>query len=194
MKFILQKRGRTICRVFQNVDIIANSITNLLQTYVELLLDDLQDLHGASLDTDAAGDTLSGRTVFGSDHNLHGANLNALAAGGTELLVDHVNTGLGILGDSTSLTDLCALTALDADHRLCFALLLYDLDAGQILMELLIESGGTCVNTLQACHALAALFNTKLLHSKVSPLLNIIISVILYKAFPKIATIIFRIS
>ena len=163
--------------------------------YVELLLfDDLQDLHGACLDADAASDALGSRTVFGSDHNLHGANLNTLAAGGAELLVDHVNTGLGVLGDRTGLTDLSALTALDTDHRLCLALLFYDLDAGQILMELLIESGGTCVNTLQACHALAALFNTKLLHSKVSPLLNSYISVILYKAFPKIATIIFRLS
>ena len=136
-----------------------------------LLFHDLQDLHGASLDTNAAGNALGSGAVLGSHHNLHGAGFNALAAGGAELLVDHVNTGLGILGDCASLTDLCALTALDADHGLCFALLIYDLDAGQILMELLIESGGTCVNTLQACHALAALFNTKLLHSKVSPLL-----------------------
>ena len=131
-----------------------------------LLLDDLQDLHGASLDTDATCDTLGGRTVFGSYHDLHGANLNALAARGAELLVDHVDTGLGVLGNRTSLTDLCALAALNADHRLSLALLLHNLDAGQVLMELLIESGGTCVNTLQTCHALSALFNCKLLHSK----------------------------
>ena len=156
-----------------------------------LLLDDLQDLHGASLNTDATCNALAGRTIFGSHHNLHGANLNALAAGSAELLVDHVYTGLSILGNCASLTDLSALTALDADHGLSLALLIYNLDAGQILMELLIESGGTCVNTLQACHTLATLFNTKLLHSKESPLLNINISVILYKAFPKIAMIIF---
>ena len=131
-----------------------------------LLLDDLQDLHGASLNTDAAGDALGGGTIFGSHHNLHGADLNALAAGSAELLVDHVDTGLSVLSDSTSLADLSALAALNADHRLSFALLLHDLDAGQILMELLIESGGTCVNTLQTCHALSALFNSKLLHSK----------------------------
>jgi hypothetical protein len=71
------------------------------------------------------------------------------------------------------LTDLSALAALDADHRLSLALLLHDLDAGQVLMELLIESGGTCVNTLQTCHALSALFNSKLLHYKESPLLII---------------------
>ena len=158
---------------------------------IVLLFHDLQDLHGACLDTNATSDALGGGTVFGSHHDLHGANLNTLAAGGAELLVDHVNTGLGILSDCTSLTDLSALTTLNADHGLCLTLLVNDLDAGQILMELLIESGGTCVNTLQACHALAALFNTKLLHSKESPLLNITISVILYKAFPKIAMIIF---
>jgi len=139
--------------------------------YVEmLLLHDLQDLHGAGLDTDAAGDALGSRTVFRSYHDLHGANLNTLAAGGAELLIDHVDTGLGVLGNGTSLTDLCTLAALDADHGLCFTLLVYDLDAGQVLMELLVESGGTSVNTLQTCHALSALFNSKLLHNKESPL------------------------
>ena len=159
-----------------------------------LLLHDLQDLHGAGLDTDAAGDALGSRTVFGSYHDLHGTSFNALTAGGAELLIDHVYAGLGILGNRTGLTNLSALTALNADHRLGFALLINNFDTSQILMKLLIESGGTCVNTLQACHALATLFNTKLLHSKVSPLLNSYISVILYKAFPKIATIIFRLS
>ena len=138
-----------------------------------LLFDDLQDLHGASLHADAAGNALGSGATNGSDHNLHGADLSALTAGSAELLIDHVDTGLGVLGDSTSLTDLSALTALNADHRLCFALLLHNLDAGQILMELLIESGGTCVNALQTCHALAALFNTKLLHKKESPLLKL---------------------
>jgi len=135
-----------------------------------LLFYDLQDLHGACLDTNATSNALAGGAVFGSHHNLHGANLNTLAAGGAELLVDHVDTGLGVLSNSTSLTDLSTLAALNADHRLCLALLLHNLDAGQILMELLIESGGTCVNTLQTCHALSALFNSKLLHSKESPL------------------------
>ena len=131
-----------------------------------LLLDNLQDLHGACLDTNATSDALGGGTVFGSHHDLHGANFYALAAGGAELLVDHVDTGLGVLGNCTSLTDLSALAALNADHRLSLALLIHNLDAGQVLMELLIESGGTCVNTLQTCHALSALFNCKLLHSK----------------------------
>ena len=137
-----------------------------------LLFYDLQDFHGASLDTNAAGNALGGRTVLRSYHDLHGADLNALAAGGAEFLVDHVDTGLGVLGNSASLTDLCTLTALNADHRLCLALLLHDLDAGQVLMELLIESGGTCINTLQTGHALSALLNCKLLHKKESPLLH----------------------
>ena len=137
-----------------------------------LLFHDLQDLHGASLNADAACDTLGGRTILRCDHDLHGAGFYALAAGGAELLVDHVDTGLGVLGNSASLTDLCTLTALNADHRLCLALLLHDLDAGQVLMELLIESGGTCINTLQTGHALSALLNCKLLHKKESPLLH----------------------
>ena len=135
-----------------------------------LLLHDLQDLHGTSLNTDTAGDALGSGAVFGSDHDLHGANFNTLAAGSAELLIDHVDAGLGVLGDSTGLTDLSTLAALDADHRLCLTLLVHDLNAGQILMELLIESGRTCVNTLQTCHALSALFNSKLLHNKESPL------------------------
>ena len=148
-----------------------------------LLFHDLQDLHGASLDTNAAGNALGGGAVLGSDHDLHGASFYALAAGGAELLVDHVDTGLGVLGDSTGLTDLSALAALNTDHGLCFALLFHDLDAGQILMELLIESGGTCVNTLQTCHALSALFNSKLLHNKESPLLKV--RLYYTRSFPK---------
>ena len=138
-----------------------------------LLFHDFQDLHGASLDTDAACNALGGRTVFRCDHNLHGAGFHALAAGGAELLVDHVHTGLGVLGDSAGFTDLSALTTLYADHRLCLTLLLHDLDAGQVLVELLIESGGTCINTLQTGHALSALLNCKLLHKKESPLLKV---------------------
>ena len=136
----------------------------------KLLFHDLQHFHGASLDTDATGDALGGSALFSHNHDLHGAGLDALAALHAQLLVDHVNAGLGVLGDSASLTDLSTLATLNADHGLCLALLLYDLDAGQILVELLIESGGTCVNALQTCHALSALFNSKLLHSKESPL------------------------
>ena len=140
---------------------------------IVLLFHDLQDLHGASLDTDAAGNALGGRTVFRSYHDLHGTSFYALAAGSTELLIDHVDTGLGILGNCTSLADLCTLTALNTDHRLCFALLFYDLNAGQVLVELLIKSGRTCINTLQTGHALSALLNCKLLHNKESPLLKV---------------------
>ena len=138
-----------------------------------LLLNDLQDLHGACLDTNATSDALSGGTILGSHHNLHGTDLYTLATGSAELLVDHVDTGLGVLGNRTSLTDLCTLAALDADHRLCLALLLHDLDAGQVLMELLIECGRAGIDTLQASHTLAALLNCKLLHCKESPLLKV---------------------
>ena len=137
-----------------------------MKDYVNLFFDNFQNFHGACLDADAAGNALGGSALLSHDNDLHGACLNTLAALDAQLLVDHVNAGLGVLGDGLVFTDLHALAALDADHGLCFALLVYDLDAGQILMELLIESGGTCVNTLQTCHALSALFNCKLLHSK----------------------------
>ena len=159
-----------------------------------LLFYDFQNFHGASLDTNAAGNALGGRTVFGSHHNLHGANLNALTAGGAELLIDHVDTGLSVLSDSTSLTDLRALATLDADHRLCLALLLHDLDAGQILMELLIKSSGTSIDTLQASHALCTLLNNKLLHNKESPLLIVYSFALLYKNYGKIAMLIFNLT
>ena len=148
-----------------------------------LLLYDLQDFHGTGLHTDTASDTLGGGTVLGSDHDLHGAGFHALAAGGAELLVDHVHAGLGVLGNGTSLTDLSTLAALDADHGLCFALLFHDLNAGQVLVELLIESSGTCVNTLQTGHALSALLNCKLLHNKESPLLKV--RLYYTRSFPK---------
>ena len=130
-----------------------------------LFFDDLQDLHGTNLGTDAAGDTLGRGTAFLQDHNLHGARLNALAAGNAELLVDHVNAGLGVLSDSTVFADLCALTALDAGHRLCGVTLCNDLNAGIIGMELLVKSVGASLNTLEACHTLCTFFNHELLHN-----------------------------
>ena len=137
----------------------------------KLLLDDLQDLHGAGLHADAAGDALGGCAVLGSDHNLHGADLHALAASGAELLVDHIDTGLGVLGNSTSLANLSALAALDAGHGLCSTVLLNDTDAGQIFIEFLVESHRTSTHTLQACHALNIFLNGKSFHNDIFPLI-----------------------
>ena len=100
---------------------------------------------------------------------MHGTYFDTLAAGSAELLVDHVNTGLGILSDCIVLTDLCALAALNTGHRLCACALSNNFDAGQILMELLIESVGTCTDALKACHAFCTLFNSQLLHKKKFP-------------------------
>ena len=133
---------------------------------IDLLFHDLQDLHGACLDADTAGYALSGDATLGSDHDLHGADLCALAAGGTELLVDHVNTGLGILGDCTGLANLSALAALDAGHGLGAGTLGDDADAGQIFIKGLVESIGAGANALQTCHALSTLLNHQLLHNK----------------------------
>ena len=133
---------------------------------ISLLFDDLQDLHGASLDTDAAGDALGSGALGLHDHNLHGAGFDTLAAANTLLLVDHVNAGLGVLGDGLVFTDLHALAALDADIGLGSTVLLNDVDAAQSHIVNLIKSLGTGLDTLQASHAFCALLNSELLHKR----------------------------
>ena len=97
---------------------------------MKLLFNDFQQLHWASFDTNTAGDALGGR-IFGlQNHDLHGTGFHALAAADAVLLVDHVHTGLGILGDGIMLTDLGAFTALDAGHGLCTSSLCNNLNAG----------------------------------------------------------------
>ena len=131
---------------------------------MNLLLDDLQDLHGAGLDADAAGDALGSGSALVVDHELEGAGLDALAAAVAKLLVDHVDTGLGVLGDGTGLTGLGTQTALGADLGLGSALALHDLDAGLGDVVDLVESLGASLDTLQAGHALGTLLDGKLLH------------------------------
>jgi hypothetical protein len=67
------------------------------------------------------------------------------------------------------LTDLHALAAGDAGHRLCAGALGNDLDAAQVGMEFLVKSGRASADTLQASHTLYILLNSKLLHSKGFP-------------------------
>ena len=138
-----------------------------------LLFHDLQDVHGAGLDTDAAGDALGSRILGLEDHDLGGADLDTLAAGNALLLIDHVHAGLGILSDSLVLTDLSALAALDADHGLCASALCDDLDAGQIRMEFFIERSGASLDTLQTSHTLCTFFNNKLLHMNEIPFISL---------------------
>ena len=129
-----------------------------------LLFDDFQDLHGACLDADAASNALGGnRRRLSLDHNAEGTCFQALATADTELLVDGVDT-LCILSDSTNFTSSCTLAALDANHGLSNALAIYDLDAGLIRMELLIECVGTCTNALETCHTGGAFFDSEFFH------------------------------
>ena len=138
--------------------------------YAKLLLNDLQQFHGASLNANAAGNALGSRTFRRSNHDLHGANFNALAAGSTQLLIDHIDTGLGILSDRTGLANLSTLATLDAGHGLSAAVLAgNDTDAGQILIKYLVESIGASLHALQASHALNTLFNSQLLHKNAFP-------------------------
>ena len=137
----------------------------------KLLFHNLQHFHGANLGTDAAGNALGSRAIGLHDHNLHGASLNTLTAGNTQLLVDHVHAGLGVLGDSASLTGLHALTTLDADSGLGFAGLVgADLNGAEGHVKFLIECFGASLNTLQASHALGIFLNSELLHREKSPL------------------------
>ena len=137
-----------------------------LPVYVEnLLFDDLQNIHGASLDADAAGDALGSRALGLQNHDLHGASFHALAAGDALLLIDHVDAGLGILGDCLMLTDLHALAALDAGHGLGTVALGNDLDAGIIGVEFLVEGFGAGLNALQASHTFNILLCNELFHN-----------------------------
>jgi len=133
---------------------------------IELLFDDLQQLHGTSLDADAAGDTLGNGIAFLMNHNLHGAYLNTLAATNALLLVDHVHAGLGVLSNGLMLANLHALAALDAHIGLGSFTLCNNLDAGIVLMEFLIESLGASANALQAGHTGNVLLNREFLHRR----------------------------
>ena len=134
--------------------------------YVEnLLFDDLQNIHGAGLDTDTAGDALGSRAFGLQNHDLHGAHFHALTAGNALLLIDHVDAGLRILSDGLMLTDLHALAALNAGHGLGTVALGNDLDAGIIGMEFLVECLGAGLNALQACHTFHILLCNELFHN-----------------------------
>ena len=108
--------------------------------------------------------------MFRRYHDLHGTSLYTLTAGGAELFVNHVNTGLGVLGDGTELTGSGTLATLEAGHGFRLTIFIYDSDTGQVLMKLLIESGGASVHARQTSHTLATFFYSKLLHNKESPL------------------------
>ena len=123
-------------------------------------------------------------------HDLHGADLDTLAAANALLLVDHVHTGLGILGNGLMLTGTHALAALDAHYRLCAGTLGNHVNAAQIFIEFLIECGGASPDTFQTSHTFNALFRHKLLHIKGSPF-HFIITNSLYRKNWKIASSIF---
>ena len=148
-----------------------------------LLFDDLQDFHGACLNTDTAGDALGSGIAFLQNHDLHGANFNTLAARNAQLLINHINAGLGILSDGAMLANLLALTALDAGHGLSAGTLCNDLDAGQVFIEFLKESVRASTDALQASHALYILFNSKLFHPDRNPLFLIFIYAIIIQRF-----------
>ena len=104
------------------------------------------------------------------NHDLGGANFHALATANTLLLVDHVDAGLGILGNCLMLTSLHALAALDTDAGLSAGTLRQNADTGQFLVKILVEGDGTGTDTFQTCHTFRIFLNSELLH-KNSPLI-----------------------
>ena len=127
--------------------------------YSELLFHNLQNFHGAGLDANAAGNALRDR-VFGlMHHHLGGAYLDALAAADTELFINHIYAGLGILRDRAMFAGFHALSALDAHIGSCVGSLGNNLDAAVILVKFLIESLGAGSDAFQASHALGILFD-----------------------------------
>ncbi len=135
-------------------------------SFYHLLFNDLKDFHGAGLDADATGDTLGSGALGLQDHNVHGAGLNTGAAADTQLLVDHVHTGLGVLGNGTMLAGAHALTTLNTHIGLGGVALGHDANAAQILVKVLVKSLGTSLNTLQASHTFGIFLNNQLLHKK----------------------------
>ena len=117
---------------------------------VNLAFDDFENIHGASLYAEAAGDALSSGVFVNND--LEGADFSTLAAANAELLINNVNA-LSVLLDRACFTNLSALTALDADHGLGFAVLFDNLDSGLIGIKYLIVSFGTCTDASEASHA-----------------------------------------
>ena len=131
-----------------------------------LFLHDLQDFHGTGLGADSAGDALGSRAFGFEHHYLHGAGLHALATADTVLLVNHINAGLGVLGNGLMFAGFHALAALNAHIGLGAGALGNNSDAAQILMKFLIKCLRTCPDTLQTGHALRVFFNREFFHDK----------------------------
>ena len=155
MNFLCQCRGKEKRTAY----------TLSAQEEFNLLLHNLQNFHGAGLGADAAGNALGGRILGLEHHDLHGTSFDTLAAADTLLLVDHVHTGLGILGDGIMLTGAHALAALDTDVGLGTGALGNDLNTAQGNIKLLIKSLRAGLNTLQACHTFCIFLDSELLHS-----------------------------
>ena len=124
-----------------------------------LALGNLKHVHGTSLDADAAGNALGGgRHLRLINQNAERTCSLTLATAHTELLIDHVHTGLGILRDSTLFAGSGAFTALHTGHGANFSGALNNLNAGLIRMELLMKCHRASADALQTGHTGASLF------------------------------------
>jgi hypothetical protein len=155
--------------------------------YKKLFFNDLHQFHGTSLHAYAAGNALGSGILRFQNHDLRRTCLNALTAADTILLVDHINTGFRILGNCIVLTNLHALTALDAGHRLSAVALGYNLDAAKVRIKFLVKCIGACTHTFQTCHTFDILLYSKLFHIKGYSFFYY--SHLLYRALHKIAMV-----
>lgn len=133
---------------------------------MKLFFHNLQHFHGARLNADPAGDALGNGIFRLMYHNLHGTNLNTFSAADAVFLIDHINAGLGVLGNGLMLTSFHALTALDTGLRLGTASLGDDLNGGIVGVEFLIKGLGAGANALQASHAFHIFLNSESLHNE----------------------------
>ena len=143
-----------------------------------LFFHNLQDFHGTGFDADSAGDAFGGGVLGLEHHDLHGAGFHALAAADALLLVDHVHTGLGILGDGLMFAGTHTLSALDAGLGLGSGTLCNDADAGQGLIKLLVEGFRAGADTLQARHTLRTFFYSELFHGGKLSFTDFVLSII----------------
>ena len=131
-----------------------------------LLFNDLKDLHGTSLYADSAGDALGSGIFRLQNHDMHGAGFHTLTAANALLLVDHVNTSLGVLGNRLMLAGAHALATLNTGLGLCSGSLGNNADAGQSLIELFVERFRAGTDTLQTSHTFCIFFYSELFHTR----------------------------
>jgi hypothetical protein len=136
---------------------------------IKLLFFNFQDAHRTSLGANTAGNALGHGILLLMYHHLGRTYFHTLTATDTQLLVDHIDAGLGILADRAMGAGAHAFAALYAGLDLGFALVVHDLYAALGRIKLLVEGLGAGPDAAQARHALNVFIGYKLLHRLFPP-------------------------